>query len=110
MNLSGLLTLIEIIPEFNQLVTALRGQTTVTADVIESARGPMLAALSRVLKGPIVVLTARTDRAKQLATNSVSGLQTTTRYSHSLNPIRFSMSGCHGMPKRLPRGLARSPR
>ena len=67
MNLSGLVSLIELIPEFTQLVTALRGQTTVTADVIESARGPMLAALSRVLKGPIVVLTARTDRAKQLA-------------------------------------------
>ncbi|MCI0475840.1 MAG: DEAD/DEAH box helicase, partial [Anaerolineales bacterium] len=38
-----------------------------TADVIESARAPMLAALSRALSAPIVVLTARSDRAKQIA-------------------------------------------
>ncbi|MBI4790972.1 MAG: transcription-repair coupling factor [Chloroflexi bacterium] len=67
MNLSGVLPLIENIPEFKQLVAALHGQTTVTADVIESARGPMLAALSRALQAPIVVMTARSDRAKQLA-------------------------------------------
>jgi len=67
MNLSGLLPLIEHLDAFERLTAALRGQNTVTTDVIESARAPMLAALSRVLCVPIVVLTARADRAKQLA-------------------------------------------
>ena len=44
MNLSGLLPLIEDLPAFRDLTTALRAQNTVTADVIESARAPMLAA------------------------------------------------------------------
>ncbi len=67
MNLSGLLPLIEDLAAFHDLTAALRAQNTVTADVIESARAPMLAALSRALAAPIVVLTARSDRAKQLA-------------------------------------------
>ncbi len=66
MNLSGLLPLIESLPAFNSLTAALRAQSTVTADVIESARAPMLAALSRALDAPMVVLTARSDRAKQI--------------------------------------------
>ena len=67
MNLSGLLPLIESLPAFDALAGALRAQPAVTAEVIESARAPMLAALSRALGRPIVVLTARSDRAKQLA-------------------------------------------
>jgi transcription-repair coupling factor (superfamily II helicase) len=67
MNLSGLLSLIESLDAFKHLTTELRGCATTTADVIESARAPMLAALSRVLSAPIVVLTARSDRAKQIA-------------------------------------------
>jgi transcription-repair coupling factor (superfamily II helicase) len=67
MNLAGLLPLIENLAAFGQLANALRDQATVSADVIESARAPMLAALSRALNTPIVVLTARVERAKQLA-------------------------------------------
>jgi len=67
MNLSGLLPIIEDLSAFRDLTAALRAQNTVTADVIESARAPALAALSRALDAPIVVLTARSDRAKQLA-------------------------------------------
>ncbi len=67
MNLSGLLALLENTGSFQELIQALREQTTVTADVIESARAPMLVALSRALDAPIVFATARSDRAKQLA-------------------------------------------
>jgi transcription-repair coupling factor (superfamily II helicase) len=67
MNLSGLLPLIESLDAFKRLTSALRDDATTTADVIESARAPMLAALSRTLFAPIVVLTARSDRAKQIA-------------------------------------------
>ncbi len=67
MNLSGLLPLIENLPAFPDLTAALRSQTTTSADVIESARAPALAALSRAWNAPIVLLTARSDRAKQLA-------------------------------------------
>ena len=67
MNLHGLLPLIESLDPFKRLTTELRDHATTTADVIESARAPMLAALSRTLATPLIVLTARTDRAKQIA-------------------------------------------
>ncbi|MBI5034248.1 MAG: transcription-repair coupling factor [Chloroflexi bacterium] len=67
MNLSGLLPLIEQLDAYKHLTTRLRDDSTITADVIESARAPMLAALSRALYVPIVILTARSDRAKQIA-------------------------------------------
>ncbi len=67
MNLAGLLPLIESLDAFHHLTTRLRDQTTVTADVIESARAPVLAALSRTMYVPLIVLTARRDRAKQIA-------------------------------------------
>jgi transcription-repair coupling factor (superfamily II helicase) len=67
MNLSGLLPLIESLDTFKHLTDELRGHATTTADVIESARPPMLAALARALSTPIVVLTARSERAKQIA-------------------------------------------
>jgi transcription-repair coupling factor (superfamily II helicase) len=66
MNLSGLLPLIESLDAFQHLTRELREHTTITADVIESARAPVLAALSRALYVPVIVLTARTERAKQL--------------------------------------------
>ena len=67
MNLSGLLPPIENLPAFRELANAARDQNTVSADVIESARAATLAALSRALTAPIVVLTARADRAKHFA-------------------------------------------
>jgi len=67
MHLSGLLPLIESLDAFKQLSSTLRAQDTVTADVIESARAPMIVAMSRALYVPMVVLTARSDRAKQIA-------------------------------------------
>jgi transcription-repair coupling factor (superfamily II helicase) len=67
MNLSGLLPLIEQLDAFKQLADELRQHETITADVIEAARAPVLAALSRTLYVPLIVLTARTDRAKQIA-------------------------------------------
>ncbi len=67
MNISGLLALLENTGSFQELTKALREQTTVSADAIESARAPMLVALSRALNAPIVFATARSDRAKQLA-------------------------------------------
>jgi len=67
MNLSGLLPLIESLDAFKRLTTELRDHATITTDVIESARAPMLAALSRGLYVPMVILTARSDRAKQIA-------------------------------------------
>ena len=57
MNLSGLLPLIKDLRAFRDLTAALRAQSTGTADVIESARAPMLAALSRALDAPMIVPT-----------------------------------------------------
>ncbi|MCL4394326.1 MAG: hypothetical protein M1482_05895, partial [Chloroflexi bacterium] len=48
------------------MASALHSQSTVTTDVIESARAPVLAALANAVNAPIVALTARSDRAKQL--------------------------------------------
>lgn len=64
MNLAGLLPLIESLEAFQRLNRELG--KTITADVIESARAPVLAALVRVRAVPLVVLTARAERAKQL--------------------------------------------
>src|SRR5712692_7630977 len=66
MNLSGLLPLIENLAAFKQLIRKLREQPTIPADVIESARAPLIVALARVMNVPILVVTARADRAKQL--------------------------------------------
>jgi len=66
MNLSGLLPLIETLPVFKQLGESLRAQSATTSDVIESARAPLIVALARELNAPIVIVTPRSDRAKQL--------------------------------------------
>ena len=67
MNLSGLLPLIENLDAFKNVTRQLREQATLTADVIESARAPLILALSRALYVPLIILTPRSDRAKQLA-------------------------------------------
>lgn len=66
MNLSGLLPLFESLTEFKQLSADLRAQLTTTSDVIESARTPLIVALARELRAPILLVTPRSDRAKQL--------------------------------------------
>jgi transcription-repair coupling factor (superfamily II helicase) len=66
MNLSGLLPLIEQQPAFIDLRNALQAQSAVAADAIESARAPLIVALAREMNKAIVVVTARSDRAKQL--------------------------------------------
>lgn len=67
MNLNGLIPLFDNTSPFRGLVEELGKQNTSSVDVIESARAPVLAALSQSLKVPMVVITARADRAKQLA-------------------------------------------
>lgn len=67
MNLSGILPLVEHTTYFQELLTSLQKQETVSADVIESARPPVLAALSQTLRVPLVILTARAERAKLIA-------------------------------------------
>jgi transcription-repair coupling factor (superfamily II helicase) len=67
MNLAGLLSLVENHLAFSDLKRALLAQTAVTADAIESARAPLVVALARGLNVPVVIVTARSDRAKQLA-------------------------------------------
>lgn len=64
--LSGILPLIESLPAFQQLAENLRAQDATTSDVIESARVPLIVALARELNAPIVIVTPRSDRAKQL--------------------------------------------
>ncbi len=66
MNLHGLLPLIESTPEFQTLTLAIRRERAVASAVIESARPALLAALARELNVPLVVLTPRADRAKQI--------------------------------------------
>lgn len=67
MNLSGLLPLIESQTAFRDLTDALHSQAAVSADVIESARVPLVVALARGMSKPVVIITARSDRAKQVA-------------------------------------------
>lgn len=67
MNLSGLLPLIEDQTAFRDLSDALHSQAAVTADVIEAARTPLVVALARGMSKPVVIITARSDRAKQVA-------------------------------------------
>ncbi len=66
MNLSGLVPLIENIPSFQDLVEKLGAQSNVSAALIESARPAVLAALSERLQEPIIVITPRAERARQL--------------------------------------------
>src|SRR5689334_10765752 len=68
MNLSGLLQLLESTPEFQALLTRLDAGPRVTEplEVLDAARPYVLAALQQKRREPMVIVTARTERAKQL--------------------------------------------
>lgn len=67
MNLSGLLPLLHATPEFQALLTRLeKPRVTEPLEVLDAARPFTLAALQQKRASPIVVITARTERAKQL--------------------------------------------
>lgn len=74
MNLSGLIGLLQATPEFQALLARLNAGNKVTEplEVLDAARPYMLAALQQAFTQegararPIVVVTARTERAKQL--------------------------------------------
>ncbi|HZQ09582.1 MAG TPA: hypothetical protein VFD70_23600, partial [Anaerolineae bacterium] len=79
MNLSGLLPLLDASPEFQALLTRLQSAPRVTApiEVLDAARPYVLSALQEhFTRGdssrPIVVVSARTERAKQLWTDITS--------------------------------------
>ncbi len=65
MNLSGVLPLIEALDAFKQLLNR-SGEPTTVANVIEPARAPLLAAFVHTRAVPLVIVTARTERARQL--------------------------------------------
>jgi len=65
--LSPLLTLVEEMPAYRQLIDRLqRPQSAVRAVVIESAKPYLLAALHRDLQQPMLVVTARPERVSRL--------------------------------------------
>ena len=75
LNLSGLLSLIEDIPVYRELVESLEGQdstqrsplaTPLTLSLLSAARPYLIAALQRDLARPILVITARPEQAQQL--------------------------------------------
>ena len=74
LNLSGLLSLVEDIPSYRELIQGLRAQDTaprslpypVTLSLLSSARPYLIAALQRDLDRPLVVVTARPEQANQL--------------------------------------------
>lgn len=68
MNLSGLLPLLDKAPEFRALLARLDAGPRVTEplEVLDAARPYVLAGLQARRAEPIVVVTARTERAKQL--------------------------------------------
>lgn len=71
MNLSGLLPLLDATPEFQALLARLdvAPRATEPVEVLDAARPYVLAALQVKRPGPIVVITARTERARQLWTD-----------------------------------------
>lgn len=68
MNLSGLIPLLDASPEFQAFLSRLDAGPLVTEplEVLDAARPFVLAALHQKRNAPIIVLTARTERAKQL--------------------------------------------
>ncbi len=74
LNLSGLLSLIETIPSYRELIEGLTAQDTIqrplpyplTLSLLSSARPYLIAALQRDLARPLVVVTARPEQANQL--------------------------------------------
>ncbi len=73
MNLSGLLSLLDQASEFQSLLTRLeKPRVTEPIQVLDAARPFVLAALHQKRAAPIVVVTARTERAKQLWADLIS--------------------------------------
>ncbi len=74
LNLSGLLSLVEDIPSYRELLGGLKAQDTascslshpLTLSLLSSARPYLIAALQRDLDKPLVVVTARPEQASQL--------------------------------------------
>jgi len=74
MNLSGLLSLVEDIPSYRELIEGLRARDTaqppppypLTLGLLSAARPYLIAALQRNLDRPLVVVTARPEQANQL--------------------------------------------
>lgn len=68
MNLSGLLPLLDRTPEFQALLARLDSGAGVTEplEVLDAARPYVLAALQQKRREPIIIVTGRTERAKQL--------------------------------------------
>ena len=67
MDLSGLLPLIEETPAYRKLVQELRGKVAATKVVVlDSAQPCLIACLRRDLRLPLLVMTARQERARQL--------------------------------------------
>ncbi len=67
MNLSGLLALLDQTPEFQALLARLeKPRVTEPLQVLDAARPYVLAALQEKRVQPMVIVTARTERAKQL--------------------------------------------
>ncbi len=67
MNLSGLLPLIEDMPGYQSLINDLQAaQSEVKAAVLDAAKPYLLACLYRRLGSPMLVITARPERARQL--------------------------------------------
>ncbi|GIL15912.1 MAG: transcription-repair-coupling factor [Chloroflexota bacterium] len=71
MNLSGLVSFLDATPEFQALLARLRAAEVVTTalETLDAARPYVLAALHAQWRAPIVVATARVERAKQLWTD-----------------------------------------
>ncbi|TAH50502.1 MAG: transcription-repair coupling factor [Chloroflexota bacterium] len=73
MNLSGLLAFLDQTPEFQALLSRLaKPRVTEPLQVLDAARPFVLAALQQKRNAPIVVVTARTERAKQLWADLIS--------------------------------------
>ncbi len=67
LNLSGLLSLLKVMPSYTQLVKALSGaQDEHKAVVLEAARPYLIAALHRELEVPVMLVTAQPDTARKL--------------------------------------------
>lgn len=71
MNLSGLVSFLDATPEFKALLARLRATEVATTalETLDAARPYVLAALHAQWHAPIVIATARVERAKQLWTD-----------------------------------------
>jgi transcription-repair coupling factor (superfamily II helicase) len=66
-DLSAALPLLSEAPSFEGVRSALRDDGSLTIGVSDAAKAPAIAALASQWDGPVLVITARTDRAETLA-------------------------------------------